>query len=66
FFNIFFLIQVIFYLSACFGYLFKKLNIQITPLLISFYFVMTNVAMLIGIIKFLFKKQTSFWQSTPR
>ncbi len=66
FFNIFFLIQVIFYLSACVGYLFKKLNIQITPLLISFYFVMTNVAMLIGIIKFLFKKQTSFWQSTPR
>ena len=66
FFNIFFLIQLIFYLTAIIGYLLKKINIQITPLLMSFYFLMTNIALLIGLIKFLFGKQTAFWQSTPR
>jgi len=66
FFNVSFLIQLIFYLSAVIGYFLKKLNIQITPLLMSFYFLMTNVALFIGLMKFLFGRQTAFWQSTPR
>ena len=66
FFNIFFLIQLIFYSTAIVGYLLKKINIQITLLLMSFYFLMTNIALFIGLIKFLFGKQTAFWQSTPR
>jgi len=65
-FVVFFIIQFIFYSSAVMGYILKKLNIKLTPLLLSFYFVMTNVAMFIGTLKFLFRKQTPFWQSTPR
>ncbi len=66
FFNVFFVIQLLFYLTAVLGYLLKKINIQITLLLMSFYFLMTNVALFIGLLKFLLGKQTAFWQSTPR
>jgi len=66
FYRYFFLIQLLFYVSSIVGYVLIKLNIHIVPFLMSFYFVMTNTAMFIGLIKFLFKKQTSFWQSTPR
>ena len=66
FYDIFFLIQMVFYLTAIVGFLLKKINIQITLFLISFYFLMTNVALFIGLLKFLTGKQTAFWQSTPR
>jgi len=66
FFNVFFVIQLLFYLTAVVGYLLKKINIQITLLLMSFYFLMTNVALFIGLLKFLLGRQTAFWQSTPR
>lgn len=66
FFNIFLYIQVFFYSLGIIGYIFDKLNIYFKPINICYYFIMTNIAMLIGIIKFLQKKQTSFWQSTAR
>ncbi|OGU75157.1 MAG: hypothetical protein A2V93_02425 [Ignavibacteria bacterium RBG_16_34_14] len=66
FYRYFFLIQLLFYVSSIVGYIFIKLNVNVVPLLMSFYFVMTNAAMFIGLVKFLFKKQTAFWQSTPR
>lgn len=59
-------IQLSFYAAAVIGYLLKIIGIRLTPLLLCFYFVMTNVAMLIGIYKYLTGKQTAFWQSTPR
>ncbi len=59
-------IQLIFYAAAAAGYFLKIIGIRLTPLLLCFYFVMTNVAMLIGIYKYLTGKQTAFWQSTPR
>ena len=65
-FKIFLLVQVIFYMLAISGFLLKKINVRISPLLMSFYFLMTNVALFIGLIKFLFGRQTAFWQSTPR
>lgn len=66
FFKVFFFAQLLFYLSAIFGFFFKRIKIFIKPLLLAYYFCMTNIAMLIGLIKFLFNKQTPFWQSTPR
>lgn len=66
FFKIFFLLQNIFYLSALLGYLLKKIKIIVSPLLLCSYFVMTNIAMLVGIYRFIFNKQTAFWQSTAR
>ncbi len=62
----FLIIQLIFYFSGIIGYLLNKINFRIQPLLLIFYFVMTNTAMFIGLIKFLLGKNTAFWQSTPR
>lgn len=44
----------------------QQIGLRIIPLLLCFYFVMTNIAMLIGIFRFFTNKQTAFWQSTPR
>jgi biofilm PGA synthesis N-glycosyltransferase PgaC len=62
----FLLIQLCFIFIALSGYLLKKINIYISPLVMIFYFLLTNLALFIGLIKFLFGKQTAFWQSTPR
>jgi cellulose synthase/poly-beta-1,6-N-acetylglucosamine synthase-like glycosyltransferase len=59
-------LQIIIYLLSLVGYVLQKIKIRIVPFQVLFYFVMTNVAMLIGIIKFITGRQTAFWQSTPR
>jgi cellulose synthase/poly-beta-1,6-N-acetylglucosamine synthase-like glycosyltransferase len=68
--NVLFQIFLIVQLSLCFlsglGFLLRRINIYVSPLLISFYFLLTNAALLVGLFKFLFRKQTAFWQSTPR
>jgi len=66
FYRYFFFIQLLFYFSSVIGYFLIKLSIYVLPFTISYYFTMTNTAMFIGLIKFLFKKQMPFWQSTPR
>ena len=66
FFEVFFYIQFAFYLIGLIGYILEKFNIYIKPINLCFYFVMTNTAMLIGIVKFLQNKQTAFWHSTTR
>jgi poly-beta-1,6-N-acetyl-D-glucosamine synthase len=64
--NVIFLAQVLFYASALLGYLFKLLKINVAFFSIIYYYVVTNIALLIGLIRFLSKKQASIWQSTPR
>ncbi len=59
-------IQIFILLFGGLGIILKKFNLYITPLVMIFYFLMTNVALLVGLFKFLFNKQTAFWQSTPR
>jgi hypothetical protein len=61
-----FILQALFYISALLGFLLKKINIRITFFLLCFYFLITNLAMLIGIYKYVLNKQTAFWQSTAR
>ncbi len=65
-FKILLIAQLFFCFLSGLGLLLRKINIYIPPLLMSFYFLMTNIALLIGLIKFLSGKQTAFWQSTPR
>lgn len=62
----FFIVQCAFYLSALVGFILLKYNIKIEIILLCYYFVMTNIAMFIGLLKFIFNKHTSYWQSTPR
>jgi cellulose synthase/poly-beta-1,6-N-acetylglucosamine synthase-like glycosyltransferase len=60
------LIQLLFYIAAILGYFLKEINIRIIFLLLCFYFLVTNIAMFVGIYKFIFSKHTAFWQSTVR
>jgi poly-beta-1,6-N-acetyl-D-glucosamine synthase len=59
-------IQLFFYMLSFIGYLFRKNNFKAKIFTIPFYFTMTNFALLIGMINFILKRQTAFWQSTPR
>jgi len=61
-----FLAQIFFYASALLGYLFKLSRINVAFFSIIYYYVVTNLALLIGLFHFVLKKQTPFWQSTPR
>lgn len=66
FYKFFFIFQLVFYAAGLLGFLTYKFKTKIQPLNLIFYFLMTNTAMLFGLVQFLFKKNTAFWQSTPR
>jgi poly-beta-1,6-N-acetyl-D-glucosamine synthase len=66
FFQIFLCLQLLFYFLSFLGYLFLNVKIKSKIFTIPFYFVMTNIAMFIGMINFLLKRQSAFWQPTPR
>lgn len=61
-----FFIQVGFYLSAIVGYILNKLKFSLSIFSIIYYYVLTNLALLIGLFKFLSKKHSYTWDSTPR
>ncbi len=65
-FKILIYIQLAFYLLAVFGFLLKNIKIKIIIFTVPFYFALANIALFIGLIKFVFKKHTAYWQSTPR
>jgi len=66
FFQYFLIIQLLLYFLGLLGYILNKLNFRVQPLLLIFYFLMTNTAMLIGLFQFILGKNTAYWQSTPR
>jgi len=61
-----FYVQVGLYLSALIGLILNKLKINIAIFSIIYYYVFTNLALLVGLFKFLFKKHAYTWDSTPR
>jgi hypothetical protein len=63
---IIFLIQSFFYSAAILGFIFNKLKINIPIFGIIYYYIYTNIALLVGLIKFLFGRQAYIWESTPR
>lgn len=64
--NYFLQIQILFYVLAAIGLIFSFMKKSIPVVSLASYFLITNVAMLVGIIKLLTNTQTNFWQSTPR
>jgi poly-beta-1,6-N-acetyl-D-glucosamine synthase len=66
FINILFYLQVAFYLSSVVGYLLSRMNVRLVPFNLSFYFVLINMALLVGIYRFITNQQKAHWQSTPR
>lgn len=58
--------QIIFYISGIIGYILIKLKIRIKILSLITYFISTNLALIIGFIKFLKRKHSVIWESTPR
>ncbi len=66
FFENLFYLQLIIYTFGLMGYVLSKLKIRIGIISLIYYFLVTNLALLIGFIKFLRKKHSLIWQSTPR
>jgi cellulose synthase/poly-beta-1,6-N-acetylglucosamine synthase-like glycosyltransferase len=60
------LLQAVFYISASVGAVLSKYNKRIILFSIPFYFVMTNIAFFAGYFRFINKKHSVIWQSTPR
>lgn len=63
---LFFSLQVLFYFLALVGYLFSRLKLQISIFSLPYFFVVSNVAIAVGFVRFLKKKHTVIWNSTER
>lgn len=61
-----FYLQIFVYAAGLIGYLFIKAGVRIPLLSLLTYFLITNFALLLGLIRFLRKKHSVIWQSTPR
>jgi cellulose synthase/poly-beta-1,6-N-acetylglucosamine synthase-like glycosyltransferase len=59
-------LQVIFYSSGLIGFILNKMDIKIYYFELIYYFILTNVALIIGYQKFLFKKHRPYWEPTTR
>jgi hypothetical protein len=66
FFEAIFYLQVIFYLAGVIGFIFASLNLRIRLFSLIYFFLVSNIALLIGLFKFLSGKNSGIWQSTPR
>lgn len=64
--NYFFTAQIVFYITAIVGSFFSLAKKSIPIVSLASYFLITNIAMFIGIIKYLTNTHTNYWQSTPR
>jgi cellulose synthase/poly-beta-1,6-N-acetylglucosamine synthase-like glycosyltransferase len=58
--------QSAFYLSACVGYFFKKLGLRARLFSVPLHFCSMNLAMLLGLFRFVNGEQKLTWSSTPR
>lgn len=61
-----FYLQVIIYLLALCGYLLSQIKIRIPLFSIPYFFVISNIAIAEGFIKFIRKKHSVIWKSTER
>jgi cellulose synthase/poly-beta-1,6-N-acetylglucosamine synthase-like glycosyltransferase len=59
-------LQLCFYIISCIGFILSILNFRVPILSLPFFFILTNVALFIGFVKFITKKHSATWQSTPR
>ena len=61
-----FIMQSAFYFSVLLGFIFNKLKINVGLFSISYYYFITNLALFLGFLNFLFGKHSYTWNSTPR
>lgn len=66
FFKIMIIIQISFYGTALLGFIFSLINFKLKIFSLLSYFVLTNIALLLGLIKYLSGRHSSIWDSTPR
>ena len=66
FYQLIFAGQIFFYLLAILGFMMEKRSIRIKVLFIPYYFCVMNYAVLMGIIRFLGKKQSAAWEKAQR
>lgn len=66
FYILFLAAQLLFYLLAVLGFIMEKRSIRIKALFIPYYFCVMNYAVLMGIIRYLSKKQSAAWDKAQR
>ena len=66
FYCLLFLAQIFFYSLAVLGLIMEKRHIRIKALFIPYYFCVMNYAVLMGIIRYINKNQTSVWEKSRR
>ncbi len=64
--NISLLMQSMFYILALLGSLLSKLKIRFFLFSLPYFFIMANIAIVLGFIKFINKRHTVIWESTKR
>jgi cellulose synthase/poly-beta-1,6-N-acetylglucosamine synthase-like glycosyltransferase len=62
----FFKLQIFFYLLAFIGFLFSLIKIRLHIFSLPYFFVVSNLAVVQGFIKFINRKHSVIWQSTER
>lgn len=65
-FKILFFSQLMVYFSVLIGFVLNRMNLKIVPFLMIYYFFITNVALIVGLQKYLLKTHKSIWEPTPR
>jgi len=63
---IIFYVQIIFYSLASIGFILSSLDYRIIFFSLPYFFLITNMAILLGFFRFITGKHTGIWQSTPR
>jgi len=66
FYQVFFVLQVCFYLLSLTGLYFERRNIRVKALFIPYYFCVMNYAVLAGIIRYYKKNQSAAWEKSKR
>ena len=66
FFGILFILQLAFYLSAILGKYLEKIGIKFTPFILSYYFIIVNLAIVSGFKRFLKGSAGTTWKRTRR
>ena len=66
FYQLLFILQVLFYLLSIVGLYFESKNIRVKALFIPYYFCVMNYAVLAGIIRYYKKNQSAAWEKSKR
>lgn len=63
---LFFSLQLMFYFLAFVGFLFSKIRLQMSIFSLPYFFVVSNIAVIVGFVRFIKKKHSVIWNSTKR